>query len=234
MNNIFRLRHTLLLSLTLYACDYTEPSKQGNSEAHDEPSATLVDSNETTDTKQSQARVEPAIQLAQQAEKNLEKSAFKTIEWTELMPKADRDALSNPPDYINDIEDGSAEDQIMSEIQNSDRQPVNDRYQQALKSTNVVPYMDGQPIRIAGFIVPLEFDDDLTVTQFFLVPYFGACIHMPPPPPNQVIFVDYPGGINLEVLYDPFWISGILKTSLTTNDVATASYSLTMQHFEKY
>ena len=107
------------------------------------------------------------------------------------MPKEDLDALSNPPSYIADVEDGSPEDQISDQLQNTP-DAISDRYQQALVSTNIVPEMNGQAVRIPGFIVPLEFNDDEDVTQFFLVPFFGACIHVPPPPPNQIILVNSP------------------------------------------
>lgn len=164
----------------------------------------------------------------------LPESSFKTVEWTDLMPKEDLDALLNPPSYISDVEDGSFEDQISSQIQNTIVAASDDRYQQALSSTRIVPEMDGQAIRIPGFIVPLAFDDEQNITQFFLVPFFGACIHVPPPPPNQIIFVNYPKGIQQGDLYDPFWISGDLKTSLIENEMAIAAYSMQMQSFEVY
>lgn len=185
-------------------------------------------------TSQQQAMpVELEIQ-APLSPKILAAPAFKTVEWTDLMPKEDLDALLNPPSYITDVEDGSFEDQISNQIQNTLEAASDDRYQQALVSSQVVPEMDGQPIRIPGFIVPLEFNDDQTVTQFFLVPYFGACIHVPPPPPNQIIFVNYPQGLKQDELYDPFWISGILKTTLINNEMATAAYTMQMQSFEIY
>lgn len=164
----------------------------------------------------------------------LPQSAFKTVEWIDLMPAEDLEALLNPPSYVTDIEDGSFEDQISSPIQNTLAPASDDPYQQALVSTRIMPEMDGQAIRIPGFIVPLEFNDKQTITQFFLVPFFGACIHLPPPPPNQIIFVNYPEGLMLNTLYDPFWISGILKTSLIENEIASAAYSMQMQSFEVY
>jgi len=163
-----------------------------------------------------------------------EKGAFKTVEWTDLMPESDLIALSNPPDYINEVEDGSFEDQLNDQFQNTIDTPIDDRYQQALVSTSVIDELNGKSIRIPGFIVPLEFNDDQTITQFFLVPFFGACIHVPPPPPNQIILVNYPKGLKLNALYDPFWISGVLKTSLQENDMATSAYSMDMQEFELY
>jgi hypothetical protein len=67
-----------------------------------------------------------------------------------------------------------------------------------------------------------------------MVPFFGACLHLPPPPPNQTIFVNYPQGLKLESLYDAYWISGVIKTSLVENDTATAAYSMEMYAFELY
>lgn len=160
--------------------------------------------------------------------------AFNTVMWTDLIPEDDLEALLNPPEYIMDIEDGSLEDQISGQIQNTLSAATDDRYQQALVSTRVKSEMDGAKIRVPGFVVPLEFNDDQIVTQFFLVPYFGACLHMPPPPPNQIILVDSPQGIKIEYLGTPFWVSGELSTSITENAVATSAYSLKMSEYELY
>jgi hypothetical protein len=159
---------------------------------------------------------------------------YKTIEWTDLIPEDELDILLNPPSYIDDIVDGSFEDDISSQIKNTLVPAEDDPYQQALISTKIKPGMDGQAIGIPGFIVPLEFDEELIVTEFFLVPYFGACIHVPPPPPNQIIYVKYAKGLKLKTLYDPFWIYGILKTSTVENDTATAAYSIEMANYADY
>ena len=90
------------------------------------------------------------------------------------------------------------------------------------------------PIRIPAFIVPLEFDDEQRVTQFFMVPFFGACIHLPPPPPNQTIFVNYPQGFKLDDLTEAYWVSGIIKTSKVENDLATAAYTMEVHYLELY
>ena len=101
-------------------------------------------------------------------------------------------------------------------------------------STRIVEEYDQQAIRIPAFIVPLVFDEQQSVTEFFLVPYFGACIHMPPPPPNQIIYASYPEGLTLKTLYEPFWISGELRTRLIENETATAAYSLKVELWEPY
>ncbi|WP_232787349.1 DUF3299 domain-containing protein [Spongiibacter nanhainus] len=160
---------------------------------------------------------------------------YRTIEWTDLMPKEDLDAFLNPPESLNEIADGSEQDQIDSQFQ-TELEPAGDSaYQRALVSTRVVKEFDGQAIRLPGFIVPLEFGDgDQQVTRFFLVPYFGACIHVPPPPPNQITYAEFDQGFKLESLYDPFWISGKLRTTLIENETATAAYAVKVESIEPY
>jgi hypothetical protein len=164
---------------------------------------------------------------------NMNEEKYRTIEWTDLMPQDDLDAIMNSPDYLDDIVDGSAEDQIGSAMQKAEN-TKDSRYQQALKSTRVVAKFNNQSVRIPGFVVPLEFDDEQTITKFFLVPYFGACIHMPPPPPNQLIYVSYPKGLKLEALYDPFWVTGLLKTSLIENETAISAYAIDVNSIMPY
>lgn len=158
----------------------------------------------------------------------------KTINWVDLLPQADFDALSNPPEYINEIDDGSFEDQISNQLQQALTLSADDAYQQALISTAVVPEMDGQHIRLPGFIVPLDFNGEQRTTHFFIVPYFGACIHLPPPPPNQIIYGEYPGGVEIADIYNAYWVTGTLHTTLTKNDTATSAYSLTVTGIEIY
>jgi hypothetical protein len=159
---------------------------------------------------------------------------YTQTEWLSLMPADDLDALMNPPSYLNDIEDGSLEDQLSSQLTQALESAGDSRYQQALVSTDVVEAMNNQDIRIAAYIVPLELNKQQLVTSFFLVPYFGACIHVPPPPPNQIIYVDYPQGFKQENLYDAYWIDGTLVTSITENDVALSAYKMTADHIELY
>ncbi len=163
----------------------------------------------------------------------IKSNSFRTVEWLDLMPKKNLDALLNPPDYVSQMEEGAFEDEILTELRNMPKE-ISDPYQQALVSTEVIKEMDGQRIRIPGFIVPLEFGANKKITEFFLVPYFGACIHVPPPPPNQIIFVTTKKGLAIKELYDPLWISGIISTSRIENDVALAAYKMEMEFSEIY
>ena len=67
--------------------------------------------------------------------------------------------------------------------------------------------LEGQMIRMAGYALPLEFTEE-GVKEFLLVPYIGACIHVPPPPPNQMVFVRLDQEFIAADLYTPVWITG--------------------------
>ena len=163
-----------------------------------------------------------------------EETQFQTVEWVDLIPPEVLEILLNPPAYISEIEDGSPEDQITSQISNATLEEEEDVYQRALASTDVNTELDGQSVRIPGFVVPLEFDEAQTISQFFLVPYFGSCLHMPPPPPNQIILVDAPAGVQMAALYEPFWIEGQISTTVSENDMAKSAYAMQLHRLTPY
>ena len=79
--------------------------------------------------------------------------------------------------------------------------------------------LDGKPIRMPGYLLPLEFDGR-KVTEFLLVPYVGACIHTPPPPPNQIVHVRSESGFETDGgLYTPVWVSGLMRTEQTRSNL---------------
>ena len=86
--------------------------------------------------------------------------------------------------------------------------------------------LDGALIKIPGFIVPLDVGKDGLVTDFFLVPYFGACIHVPPPPPNQIIHVNPAQPLKSEAASEAVWVSGILETVRSETGMGNASYRM--------
>lgn len=183
---------------------------------------------------------------------------YTEVEWLTLLPADDLEALQNPPSYLNNIADGSPEDLLgggMGQQQSLDifsdsgiafgdeftdqaddyfSSSADNAYEKALRSTDVVEELDGERVRIPGFIVPIDFDDELNVIEFFLVPYFGACIHLPPPPPNQMIHVKADLPIKLNSLYVPYWISGELSAGVTVNQLGISAYTMTLEEFEMY
>ena len=165
---------------------------------------------------------------------NEDDTQYETIEWTDLLPKEDLNALLSPPSYITNAKEGSLEDQISSGLKSVMATEVDDPYQRALVSKSVVLKFDGQAVKLAGFVVPLEFNDEQVITEFFFVPFFGACVHVPAPPPNQIIYVRNANGFKLDALYNPIWVSGILSASLIENDIAISAYTLDMASFEYY
>lgn len=84
---------------------------------------------------------------------------------------------------------------------------------------------DGQLIRIPGYIVPLDFDG-LGVTAFILVPYVGACIHVPPPPPNQLILVTTDKPYQSAGLFEAIYVTGQFSTAATQTALAQIGYEM--------
>ena len=86
--------------------------------------------------------------------------------------------------------------------------------------TSVVNELDGQKISIPGYLLPLEMTG-ASVTEFLLVPYLGACIHSPPPPPNQILHVTVDGenGYKAKGLYDPVLVTGVISIKSLVKDL---------------
>ena len=90
----------------------------------------------------------------------------------------------------------------------------------------VVKALNGQHIKLPGYIVPLDVTDEGRVTEFLLVPYFGACIHVPPPPSNQIVHVASELGVMLDALYQPFWVEGVVKVEHMSSELAEVGYQM--------
>lgn len=170
-----------------------------------------------------------ALYLTLVASFNLAANEVKTIEWTDLMPEEDLKMLQQMPEVQHDYSQPSPFD---DNYQGDD--PAAQQWQQILTSAKVREEFNNTKVRVPGFIVPLEFDAEQNVTSFFLVPYFGACIHVPPPPPNQIIYMHGAKNLKADMIYSPFWISGTLKTETMTHDLGQAAYSMAVDSVEEY
>ncbi len=89
----------------------------------------------------------------------------------------------------------------------------------------LIESLDGNLVKIPGFVVPLEGDAE-EITEFLLVPYFGACVHVPPPPSNQIVYVKFAKGVPIDNLYDAVWVTGTLSTTGWKGDIASVGYSM--------
>ena len=147
------------------------------------------------------------------------------LDWEELMPE-DWDPFTGLEalmgDDVQGLADGSAQaDRLMK------------AYREAVRSAPVVGTLDGQRVRLPGFVVPLDFEG-METSEFLLVPYFGACIHVPPPPSNQIVYVKTVAGYPLKELFDPVWVTGEIRTEAHLNEVGDAGYTMQATIIEPY
>jgi hypothetical protein len=162
--------------------------------------------------------------------------SYTDILWEELIPETERkfmmemmELTRNPHGIpLDPNENLSVQlDRVTDLIQDPD-------YQGLMNSINVRSELDQKDIRLPGFIVPLEVNSENAVTEFFLVPYYGACIHVPPPPPNQIVFVNYVRGLPLQDITTPFYVSGRLSTELYEDDIAVTAYTMVAETISVY
>jgi hypothetical protein len=86
--------------------------------------------------------------------------------------------------------------------------------------------LDGKVVRIPGFVVPLD-DFMEEGAEFLLVPYYGACVHTPPPPPNQIVFVTMQGKKSVKLnLFDAVWLEGRLKVATVESPYGAVGFQL--------
>jgi hypothetical protein len=151
-------------------------------------------------------------------------SAYKEVEWDELMPEGWRKKvileLTRMRRY-GSLTDGDPR--------------ADEAYARLKKTWDAAPptktYI-GKPIRIAGYVVPLD-AERMQSSEFLLVPYFGACVHSPPPPANQIILIKPPKGSRFRTM-DAIWVEGILTEGKTSSEVGTSTYILTADKITLY
>ncbi len=144
-------------------------------------------------------------------------TTLRELDWEDLIPA---ESKARPPsgkqgpmhDYLG--EGGLAAQQVMD--------------------FSVNKSLDGSNVKLPGFIVPLEVSKNGLVTEFFLVPYVGACIHVPPPPPNQIIYVRSEKGLALESIWEAYWITGKMSVTNRSTRLGAAAYQLAAEKVEIY
>jgi hypothetical protein len=128
----------------------------------------------------------------------------RTFDWLELIPEDELKALQDQPifDHVGE--------------------PV------APDHSNSTPVLalNGATGRLPGYIVPVTITEDNRISEFFVVPYFGACIHVPPPPPNQIVFAKPDEPIEMTEIWAAYWVEGTIKIEPTRNVVAQSFYSI--------
>lgn len=158
------------------------------------------------------------------------KNGVITLEWTDLLPDSDLQKMEALPEISHDGGEGGGS--AINKFNNAD--PSMKAWADVMASANVRGELNGKKVRLPGFIVPIEYDGEQNITAFFLVPYFGACIHVPPPPPNQIVYVSGAKNLKADLIYNPFWIEGTLTTDTMSHDLANSAYSLKVDNITEY
>lgn len=158
-------------------------------------------------------------------------AAYKNLNWDELSP-----ANWNPLAALKGLD--------LDKLDDSDPRARDALIAvgEAWKSAPIIPELNGQRARIAGFVVPLDINKN-KVKEFLLVPYFGACIHVPPPPSNQAIHAINATIENQQqnnILKDaariqgPVTITGKIQTIFSNTTLGSAGYKMQVESIEQY
>jgi hypothetical protein len=168
----------------------------------------------------------PLAAFAQPLPKPSANSAgYTEIRWDDLVPKGwdpmkglkDK-GIGNPNALIDG--DPKAQDALRQMREAWDNAPVE-------------AALDNNRIKLPGYLVPLE-EDKVGVTEFLLVPYFGACVHTPPPPANQIVLVVPAKPAAGFRSMDTVWVSGVLKAKRSDSPMGTSGYRLEGALVERY
>ncbi|MDM1695723.1 DUF3299 domain-containing protein [Thiopseudomonas alkaliphila] len=152
-------------------------------------------------------------------------STVQTLSWDDLVPE---DYELKPPLPIHDYSD------LASIFKAEMDRATGSAFAQQEPNAPVVTTFDQQQVRLAGYVVPLTIDANSRVIDFLLVPYLRACIHVPPPPSNQIIYVDAEQGLPLDELWEPFWVEGQLQVAALETAEITAGYQLQLVNYQRY
>ncbi|MAB12039.1 DUF3299 domain-containing protein [Hyphomonas sp.] len=167
------------------------------------------------------ASVAAAAAEAMREQEEIKARGVTEIGWEDLMPEGEEERLQKmyaaQMATLYSIQEGSAADTATQ-----------------IGSFNTVDTYDGKKVRMPGYTVPFSYDAKAEISEFLLVPYFGACIHAPPPPPNQTIFVRTEDPILLKDLPQAVWIEGTLHAEKQESDLADAAYIIDLTRVEKY
>ncbi|MEO1552723.1 MAG: DUF3299 domain-containing protein [Pseudomonadota bacterium] len=146
------------------------------------------------------------------------------IGWEELMPEGEEERLAQLYQQQmamlysgGPVSEGSAADQMIQ-----------------IGTFNTVKELNETKVRIPGYTVPFEYGANAEITEFLLVPYYGACLHAPPPPPNQTVFAMTEEPIKLRNLAQAVWIEGTMYTQTQESELADAAYTIRVDKVETY
>lgn len=135
------------------------------------------------------------------------------LQWSDLMP---RDGTQLPPT-----------------LQGMVNHDAGSMISQQPQSSGVVTEYNGKTVSLPGFVVPLDYDGS-ALTVFMLVPYVGACVHVPPPPANQLVLVTTEKPYDYDGLFEAVTVTGMFGTAATSTQLAEVGYALSADRIEPY
>lgn len=198
----------------LTGCDETQSASAPATDAPATVSATPPD----------ESGQPPSVQLAaNESARNVPQEDILELEWDALIPADWRpDTLMAEYDADNMSDDDPRAQELM------------DKLKALWKESPVVSELDGKLVKLPGFVVPLEMSTE-TIGEFLLVPYYGACIHVPPPPANQTVYVITEKGNEYRgKLFDTVWVTGTIKVEHLSSELAESGYRIRNARVEPF
>jgi len=180
----------------------------------DEPADTGTTAAETADDGASL----PAEPIEDDSFPEPDENGITTINWDDLLPEGEMDRIEELFRAAYSLNEMSHFGGPMPQI----------------GTFNVEERLIGRTIRMPGYILPLNLQPGGELSEFLLVPYFGACVHTPPPPPNQIIYVRTGEPITVDELWAPVWVTGVLSSESFFADLGDAAYTLELTAHEPY
>lgn len=138
------------------------------------------------------------------------------LQWSDLIPEGDTAVLMETLRGLGVVEHGELSTGFEQET-----------------SAAVTTEYDGKLVRLPGYVVPLDFSST-GITEFILAPFVGACIHVPPPPPNQLVFVTTTEPYPSQGLFEAVYVIGTFGTAATGTQLAEIGYALSADRIEPY
>jgi hypothetical protein len=147
---------------------------------------------------------------------------FEEISWNDLIPKEwDPQAQFKSKNAAKLLDSSPEAESLMREMRSVwDNAPT-------------VGAMNGRTVRLPGYLVPIEATAG-KLNEFLLVPYFGACIHTPPPPANQIVHVVTDRPVDGFGAMSAVWVSGTLSTGRSKSDMGASGYQLALESIKAY
>lgn len=154
------------------------------------------------------------------------------LKWTQLVPpKAPGADGPKLKPFFSGMPSASGGGAASTHLPEGEFMSMRSQQPGAGQPASVVAELNGKEVEIGGYVVPLDFDA-FRITEFLLVPFVGACIHVPPPPANQIIYVTAAEGFEITGPFDPVKVSGTMTTEAAITGLADAGYRISANRIE--